>query len=104
MDLHAPGTGTAPARRNRALASGRYVSGPTWRCNPVAIPPGISALAVMPSPAQRRVASTANRTFAVLDCPYADPASSGRSWGWLKWVGLAAGVGVGAAVLYEELK
>lgn len=31
-------------------------------------------------------------------------ASSGRSWGWLKWVGLAAGVGVGAALLYEELK
>lgn len=30
--------------------------------------------------------------------------ASGRSWGWLKWVGLAAGVGVGAAVLYEELK
>lgn len=30
--------------------------------------------------------------------------SSGRSWGWLKWVGLAAGVGIGAAVLYEELK
>jgi len=30
--------------------------------------------------------------------------SSGRSWGWLKWVGLAAGVGIGATVLYEELK
>ena len=30
--------------------------------------------------------------------------SSGRSWGWLKWVGLAASVGVGAVVLYEELK
>jgi len=30
--------------------------------------------------------------------------SSGRSWRWLKWVGLAVGVGVGAAVLYEELK
>jgi len=30
--------------------------------------------------------------------------SSGGAWRWLKWVGLAAGVGVGAAVLYEELK
>jgi hypothetical protein len=30
----------------------------------------MSALAVMPSGAQRLVASTAKRTFAVLDCPY----------------------------------
>ena len=35
----------------------------------VAIPPGISALAVIPSSAQRLVASTANSTFAVFDCP-----------------------------------
>jgi hypothetical protein len=35
----------------------------------VVIPPGISAFAVMPSSAQRRVASTANNTFAVLDRP-----------------------------------
>ncbi len=31
--------------------------------------PGISELAVMPSAAQRLVASTANSTLAVLDCP-----------------------------------
>jgi hypothetical protein len=30
--------------------------------------------------------------------------TSGRSWRWLKWVGLAAVVGVGAGALYEELK
>jgi hypothetical protein len=38
------------------------------------------------------------------DTVQAAVASSGHSWGWLKWVGLAVGVGVGAAVLYEELK
>ena len=50
-----------PARRSRrevALQRG-------------AMPPGISALATMPSAAQRRVASTANSTLAVLDWPYA---------------------------------
>jgi hypothetical protein len=41
-----------------------------WRLRFVAkITPGWTALAVMPSAAQRRVASTANRTLAVLDWP-----------------------------------
>ena len=41
-----------------------------WRERLVAvIPPGWTALAVMPSLAHRLVASTANRTFAVLDWP-----------------------------------
>jgi hypothetical protein len=46
-----------------------YVAPPTWRCSSVAMPPGIRALAVMPSFAQRRVASTAKSTFAVFDWP-----------------------------------
>ncbi len=33
------------------------------------IPPGISALATIPSSAQRRVASTASSTLAVFDWP-----------------------------------
>ena len=37
----------------------------------------------MPSPAQRLVASTANRTLAVLDCPYAAHGSYGRSRKWM---------------------
>ena len=40
-----------------------------WRCRFVAIPPGISALAVIPSAAQRAVAPTANSTFAVFAWP-----------------------------------
>jgi len=39
---------------------------------PLLIRPGISALAVIPSRAQRMLASTPNSTFAVFDCPYAD--------------------------------
>jgi len=31
--------------------------------------PGINALTVMPAPAHRLFASTANSTLAVLDCP-----------------------------------
>jgi hypothetical protein len=41
----------------------------TYRCRLVRMPPGISALVKMPSLAQRRVASTANSTLAVLDWP-----------------------------------
>jgi hypothetical protein len=33
------------------------------------MPPGISEFAVIPSSAQRRVASTANSTLAVFDWP-----------------------------------
>ncbi len=35
------------------------------------MPPGCRALTVLPSAAQRRFASTANRMFAVFDYPYA---------------------------------
>jgi hypothetical protein len=42
---------------------------PVWRCRYVFTAPGMSALAVIPSSAQRRVASTANSTLAVLDWP-----------------------------------
>ena len=49
------------------------------RCRSVADRPGhAAALTVMPSSAQRRVASTANRMLAVLDCPYASHGSYGR--------------------------
>src|SRR5258708_39704125 len=44
----------------------------------VAMLPGWTALAVMPSLPQRRVGSTANRTLAVLDWPYAGPNAYGR--------------------------
>ena len=59
---------SVPAARN-ALSAPRRSSAVRWRCSGVAIPPGISALAMMPSAAQRRVASTANSTLAVLDWP-----------------------------------
>jgi hypothetical protein len=51
-----------------ALRSAR-ASGVMCRERLVWIAPGWTALAVMPSPAQRRVASTANKMLAVLDCP-----------------------------------
>ncbi len=71
-DVAAPCSGvfmkaSSPAASIRAH-SARWASG-TWRCRAVQMPPGIRALAVMPSPAQRRVASTANSTFAVFDWP-----------------------------------
>ena len=44
-------------------------SGFQCRCRFVQMPPGIRAFEVMPSSVQRRVASTANSTCAVLDCP-----------------------------------
>ncbi len=43
----------------------------------------MSALTVMPSPAQRLPASTANSTLAVFDCPYASHGSYGRSRKWM---------------------
>jgi hypothetical protein len=47
-----------------------------WRPRPVPqIRPGLSALTVMPSAAQRLAASTAKRMFAVLDCAYASHGS-----------------------------
>lgn len=48
-------------------ASDSFCSVVKFRCSPVAIPPGFTALATMPSDAQRRVASTAKREFAVFD-------------------------------------
>ncbi|MDN3359411.1 hypothetical protein [Actinomadura sp. DC4] len=42
-----------------------------WRTSGVMTLPGYRANARMPSSRPRRSASTAKRTFAVVDCPYA---------------------------------
>ena len=60
--------GTAGARR-RAHALDDLAPEVPGRDARRYVPPGISALAVMPSPAQRCVAPTANRTLAVLLWP-----------------------------------
>ena len=57
-----------------AAARDSRCAGVKLRCSPVATPPGFTAFAKMPSPAHRRVASTANRALAVFDWAYA-------SWG-----------------------
>ena len=43
----------------------------------------MSALAVMPSWAQRLLAATAKSTFADLDCPYADHGVYSRCRKWM---------------------
>jgi len=91
----------------------------TWNV-PAKLPAKIGLLAIVTSPddpvdegqpldaMERKLEPLVRNNKRVLlkttDTVQAAVASSGRSWGWLKWVGLAAGVGVGAAVLYEELK
>lgn len=47
------------------------------------MPPGMRAFARIPSAAHLLLASTANSTFAVFDCPYADQASYGRCVKWM---------------------
>jgi len=70
-DVAAPCSGDligaiVPAASSRSHCARVSRSTCFWRR--VQIPPGITALAVIPSADQRRVASTANRTFAVFDC------------------------------------